>query len=134
MPLPLMLSLPPLQAAFAAGMTLLDQVEDVIRRRDALADRAVFISATPDEALRKAPGAVMGGPRDLPLWGIPFQVKGNIDVVGPPTAAACPVFVYRPDADTTVVAHFRAAKAIMVGKANLDRFVTGLNGTRSPYG
>jgi allophanate hydrolase len=132
--LPQMLSLPSLEAAYAAGATPLDVVEEVIRRRAALADPAVFISVTPDEGLRAAARAVMAGPRDLPLWGIPFAVKDNIDVAGLPTTAACPAFAYQPSADATVVARLRAAGAIVIGKTNLDQFATGLNGTRSPYG
>jgi allophanate hydrolase len=132
--LPMMLTLPALQAAYAAGTTPLDVVEEVIARRAALTDRAVFITETPDDALRAAARAVMAGPRDLPLWGIPFAVKDNIDVAGLPTTAACPAFAYAPDADATVVARLRAAGAIVIGKTNLDQFATGLNGTRSPHG
>lgn len=134
MTLPLMLTLADVQAAYAAGLTPLAMVEEVIRRGAALADKAVFISPTPDDALREAALAVMAGPRDLPLWGIPFAVKDNIDVAGLPTTAACPAFAYQPAADATVVARLRAAGAIVIGKTNLDQFATGLNGTRSPYG
>jgi allophanate hydrolase len=73
-------------------------------------------------------------PDSLPLWGIPFAVKDNIDVAGLPTTAACPAFSHVPDRDAEVVARLRAAGAIMIGKTNLDQFATGLNGTRSPYG
>lgn len=131
---PPMLTIAALQQAYAGGLSPLDMVEEVIRRRDALPDRAVFITETPAEALRAAARAVMDGPRDLPLWGIPFAVKDNIDVAGLPTTAACPAFAYDPAADSTVVARLRAAGAIVIGKTNLDQFATGLNGTRSPYG
>ena len=134
MMLPPMLTIAALQQAYAGGLTPLDMVEEVIRRRDALPDRAVFITETPAEALRAAARAVMDGPRDLPLWGIPFAVKDNIDVAGLPTTAACPAFAYDPAAESTVVARLRAAGAIVIGKTNLDQFATGLNGTRSPYG
>jgi hypothetical protein len=130
MMLPPMLTIAALQAAYAGGITPLDVVEEVIRRRDALADRAVFITETPAEALRDAARAVMAGPRGLPLWGIPFAVKDNIDVVGLPTTAACPAFAYAPEADATLIARLRAAGAIVIGKTNLDQFATGLNGTR----
>ena len=72
--------------------------------------------------------------RALPLFGVPFAVKDNIDVAGWPTTAACPAFAYEAPADATVVARLRAAGAICVGKTNLDQFATGLVGTRSPYG
>jgi allophanate hydrolase len=70
----------------------------------------------------------------LPLFGIPFVVKDNIDVFDVATTAACPGFRYAPAEDATVVARLRASGAIVVGKANLDQFATGLVGTRSPFG
>lgn len=70
----------------------------------------------------------------LPLFGIPFAVKDNIDVAGWPTSAACPAFTYTAAQDATVVARLKAAGAIVLGKTNLDQFATGLVGTRSPFG
>ncbi len=69
----------------------------------------------------------------LPLWGLPFAAKDNIDAAGLPTTAACPDFAYSPAEDATVVARAKAAGAILVGKTNLDQFATGLVGVRSPY-
>lgn len=73
-------------------------------------------------------------PQDLPLFGIPFAVKDNIDVAGWPTSAACPAFTYTAQQDATAVARLKAAGAIVIGKTNLDQFATGLVGTRSPFG
>ncbi|MEY8876520.1 MAG: allophanate hydrolase [Leptothrix sp. (in: b-proteobacteria)] len=70
----------------------------------------------------------------LPLAGIPFAVKDNIDVAGLPTTAACPAFGFTPERSATVVTRLMAAGAVLVGKTNLDQFATGLVGTRSPYG
>ncbi|MFD1136513.1 allophanate hydrolase [Paenibacillus urinalis] len=70
----------------------------------------------------------------LPLWGIPFAVKDNIDVDGYPTTAACPDFAYTPSEHAAVVQKLIDAGAVPVGKTNLDQFATGLVGTRSPYG
>lgn len=70
----------------------------------------------------------------LPLYGRLAAVKGNIDVAGLPTTAACPAYAYRPVADAPVVARLRAAGALVLGTTNLDQFATGLVGTRSPYG
>ncbi|MCB1332616.1 MAG: allophanate hydrolase [Roseivivax sp.] len=132
--LPEMLTIAALREAYAAGATPLDVAEAIIARRDALTDRAVFITPVPDAALRDAARAVMALPNDLPLWGIPFAVKDNIDVAGLPTTAACPAYAYAPQADATTVARLRAAGAFVIGKTNLDQFATGLNGTRSPHG
>lgn len=70
----------------------------------------------------------------LPLYGVPFAVKDNIDVSGFYTTAACKEAAYLATSDATVVAKLKAAGAIVVGKTNLDQFATGLVGVRSPYG
>jgi allophanate hydrolase len=93
---------------------------------------------------RPEPAAVLARAREvdariaagevLPLAGVPFAVKDNIDVAGVPTTAACPAFAYRPEVSATVIQRLEAAGAIMMGKTNLDQFATGLVGARSPYG
>ncbi|CAM1509036.1 Fc.00g027750.m01.CDS01 [Cosmosporella sp. VM-42] len=71
----------------------------------------------------------------LPLYGIPFAAKDNIDCEGFPTTAGCPAFSSDAAAsDAPVIANLKAAGAIVIGKTNLDQFATGLVGTRSPYG
>jgi allophanate hydrolase len=135
--IPAILDLAALKALYAAGLSPLDLVEEVIARRKASDDPAIFITETPDEDLRAAAKALLAShpqANSLPLWGIPFAVKDNIDAAGLPTTAACPAFAYAPEKDATVVARLKAAGAIVIGKTNLDQFATGLNGTRSPYG
>jgi allophanate hydrolase len=93
---------------------------------DVLARRARQL----EQALREEPRTI----DRLPLFGVPFAVKDNIDVAGLPTTAACPAFSYVPERSATAVEKLEAAGAILVGKTNLDQFATGLVGTRSPYG
>src|ERR1700704_290080 len=50
---------------------------------------------------------------DLPLAGLTFAVKDNIDVAGLPTTAGCPAFARVPEADAPVVAALRAAGAVV---------------------
>ena len=75
-----------------------------------------------------------GGALAMPLFGVPFAVKDNIDVAGcrPPRPAR--PSRYTPAAHATVVQRLLDAGAILIGKTNLDQFATGLVGTRSPYG
>jgi allophanate hydrolase len=78
--------------------------------------------------------SVKAAGKSLPLYGIPFAIKDNIDLASHPTTAACPVFSYTPEKSATVVEKLCAAGAIIIGKTNLDQFATGLVGVRSPYG
>ena len=97
----------------------------------------VWISRADPAALRAAARAVdarVAAGERLPLAGVPYAAKDNIDVAGMETTAACPAFAYRPERSATVIARLEAAGAICVGKTNLDQFATGLVGTRSPYG
>jgi allophanate hydrolase len=73
-------------------------------------------------------------PDELPLYGIPFAIKDNIDLAGTPTTAACPAYSYTPDASAFAVARLVAAGAVPIGKTNMDQFATGLTGTRTPHG
>jgi allophanate hydrolase len=73
-------------------------------------------------------------PEDLPLYGVPFGIKDNIDLAGIPTTAACPAYAYLPEHNAFVVQRLLDAGAVPLGKTNLDQFATGLVGTRSPYG
>lgn len=73
-------------------------------------------------------------PASLPLYGVPFALKDNIDLAGIATTAGCPEFGYTPAESSPVAVKLLAAGALFVGKANMDQFATGLNGTRSPYG
>lgn len=136
--LPPILDAATLQSAYASGA--LDPVAIaglVADRMAASADPAIFITPVPRADLLAAARDLMERhpePNSLPLWGLPFAVKDNIDVAGLPTTAACPAFAYTPDRDAEVVARLKAAGALVTGKTNLDQFATGLNGTRSPYG
>ncbi|UVH57119.1 allophanate hydrolase [Variovorax paradoxus] len=89
---------------------------------------AKFAAPVADAAAGKALGFA------LPLAGLSFAVKDNIDVAGAPTTAACPAFDRLPKAHAAVVQRLLEAGASLAGKTNLDQFACGLNGTRSPYG
>ena len=97
-------------------------------------DPAIWIARVPEAAVLARAAALAAGDKNLPLYGIPFAVKDNIDCAGLPTTAGCPAFSYAPARNAQVVERLLAAGAILLGKTNLDQFATGLVGTRSPYG
>jgi len=121
----------------AGDLTPADVVAEVTARADAYADPAVWIHRLPRHEIDRQLEAIERRRRagdELPLYGIPFAVKDNIDVAGVPTTAACPAFAYTPQRTATAVAKLLDAGAVLIGKTNLDQFATGLVGTRSPYG
>ena len=112
-----------------------DTVARAYARIRAHNDPAVFITLRDEQdALSEAKALALKGDTSLPLYGVPFAVKDNIDIGGMPTTVACPAFAYTAKKDATCVARLRAAGAIPLGKTNLDQFATGLVGVRSPYG
>ena len=112
-----------------------DVMEDVLARIDTAPDHHVWITRlSRAQVLAYADAVATQSPKELPLYGVPFAIKDNIDLAGIPTTAACPDFAYSPVTSATVVQKLIDAGAIPIGKTNLDQFATGLVGVRSPYG
>jgi allophanate hydrolase len=138
--MPLSLDFTSLRRAYAEGAASPVSVAcEIARRIAARGDDAVWISRVADDAMLRAAAALehraaAQGVAALPLYGLPFAVKDNIDVAGLATTAACPGFAYRPVCSALVVERLVEAGALLVGKTNLDQFATGLVGVRSPYG
>lgn len=127
------------QAVNQKRMTALSVMEDTLERiaaYDAIQPQIWISRFAPDDLLAAARSidARVAAGESLPLAGVPFAAKDNIDVAGLGTTAACPAFAYSPARSATVIERLTAAGAICIGKTNLDQFATGLNGTRSPYG
>ncbi|NQX02811.1 allophanate hydrolase [bacterium] len=123
-----------LKNRYAGGVTPSEVIEEIWEKIAAWGDPAIFIHLPEKSQLLAIAAQVEALPADLPLWGIPFVVKDNIDVADWPTTAACPDYAYVPARDAETVRLLRAAGAIPIAKGNLDQFATGLVGTRSPYG
>ena len=125
-----------LTAAYRDGScTPREVVTHVLARMQQHASNPVWISRFEADALHARAAALSKvPPASLPLYGIPFAVKDNIDVAGLATTAGCPDFAHTPAGSASVVQRLVDAGAIVLGKTNLDQFATGLVGTRSPYG
>jgi allophanate hydrolase len=110
-------------------------MERLMDRADCAEQRHIWISRlSRDQVMSYVQALQARSIDDLPLYGIPFVIKDNIDLAGVPTTAACPPFAYVPTRSATVVQRLLEAGAIPLGKTNLDQFATGLVGTRSPHG
>jgi allophanate hydrolase len=127
-----------LQQRYETGdSTPLDTVDEVYARLAREPHAGVFIYEVERQKARDAASELMERKQageDLPLYGVPFAVKDNIDVAGLPTTAACPEHSYTAERTAHVVTRLLQLGAILVGKTNLDQFATGLVGVRSPYG
>ena len=123
-----------LKAAYRSGTTVREVIAESLARCRAETHHA-FIHVLTDAEVAPLVARLDGvDPASLPLFGVPFVIKDNIDLAGIPTTAGCPEFAYTPTESAFLVQQLLAAGAVPVGKANLDQFATGLNGTRSPYG
>jgi allophanate hydrolase len=136
MPLPSTLLISALLDGYCAGrFTPTDVAEGVLADIAKAPDRRAWITLLSRERVLEYAGALATrDPASLPLYGVPFAIKDNIDLAGVPTTAGCPDYAYTPAKSAFVVDRLIEAGAIPIGKTNLDQFATGLVGTRSPYG
>ncbi len=130
------LNIKDLRAKYLSGETTIKEViSSIFEKIEQTKDYNIWIYTLNEEELKPyIKNLEDKNPKDLPLYGIPFAIKDNIDLVGIPTTAACPQFSYMPKKSAFVVEKLIQAGAIPIGKTNLDQFATGLVGTRSPYG
>lgn len=129
------LTLAGLRHAYKNGADIYAVVAEVRRRMALAAGNPIWIyqlSAAELAPYLQRLAAI--SPDTLPLYGVPFAIKDNIDLAGIPTTAACPAFAYTPESSAFLVQRLLDAGAIPVGKTNLDQLATGLVGTRSPHG
>jgi allophanate hydrolase len=126
-----------LREGYAVGRKPTEVIAEVYDRIEGKPLQPVWISLVPRaDALARARALERRSPKasSLPLYGVPFAVKDNIDVEGIPTTAGCPDYSYTASQSATTVWRLIQAGAIPVGKTNLDQFAAGLVGVRSPYG
>lgn len=130
------LTISTLQASYASGeLTPRKLVKELLQKIAAADNPAVWIYPLTEAELEPYLQRLESSdPSTLPLYGIPFAIKDNIDLACVPTTAACEAYGYTPELSAPVVEKLLQAGAIPMGKTNLDQFATGLVGVRSPYG
>ncbi|MBV8146287.1 MAG: allophanate hydrolase [Gammaproteobacteria bacterium] len=110
-------------------------ITQLLSARATRQDRREWLALVPEDSVRaRARALAQLSPAALPLYGIPFAVKDNIDVQDMATTAGCPAYAYTASRSAPVVERLIAAGAVLLGKTALDQFATGLSGTRSPAG
>lgn len=129
-----------LQQAFRDGLSPLAMLDTVFEKIEKykLVDAAVWTHLeTKDAAVQRARELLSKWPdrSRLPaLYGVPFSVKDNLDIVGLPTTTSCPPLAHVPSQSSPAYDLLLEQGAIFIGKTNLDQLATGLTGCRSPYG
>ena len=124
-----------LHAAYGRGeIDPVEVVEEVLRRMALRGQDHVWVEKVEPAELRAQALALRDRRADmaqLPLYGLPFGVKDNVDVAGFATTCGCAGFGRQPRETAVAVQRAIAAGALFVGKQTLDQFATGLNGTRT---
>ncbi|MCO7244789.1 allophanate hydrolase [Halomonas sp. Mc5H-6] len=127
-----------LLAAYKQGeLTPATLIDALLAQADVHGSEPAWITRLSREQLEPYLKRLEGeSPETLPLYGIPFAMKDNIDLAGIPTTAGSPAYAYTPTENAFVVQQLIDAGAIPMGKTNLDQFATGLVGERalSDYG
>jgi len=105
-------------------------VKALIERINALDGKVnAFIKLDAEGALdaaRQAEKDILAGRTRSPLHGVPVAVKDIIDIAGLPTTCHSKVLLDNiAHADAPVIAHLRAAGAILIGKLSLHEFAFG---------
>ena len=123
-------------SAVAGGASVEKIVSDCLDRIKLRAELNNFISiyggainaAAKCDELEKSGAA-------LPLLGVPFAVKDNIDIKGLVTTCASRCQKDNlADKDAEIVKRLKAAGAVLVGKTNMDEFAMGSTNEYSAYG
>lgn len=127
-------SIDTIHAGYRQGLfTPVDVVREALRRIRARGQDFVWTELVAEEralaAAQKLLDQSLSDPT-LPLYGLPFSVKDNVDVASMRTTCGCAGFDHMPTISATAVEKALQAGAILIGKNTLDQFATGLNGTR----
>ena len=102
------------------SFTISDVLQQVLTRIDSDSANPIWISLVSSKDLNERARQLEDMETDeLPLYGIPFAVKDNIDAIPLPTTAACPDFSYIPTKNAPVIEKLIGAGAILIGKTNI---------------
>ena len=137
-------SVPQLQSLYAHHRYTVTQVTNWYLARIAKYNGIYRAVQTVDAAgALKIAAAEDAGPRPdfakLPLWGVPMLIKANTSIAGLITTDGwegfqIPGHELRAPADATVVAHLRAAGAVLLGHTNMPDFAASDTNRSTAFG
>ena len=112
--------------------------QSFIDRIGAVEERVkAFITTTPELAIEQAAAvdeAISRGDELGPLAGVPVAIKDVMCTRGVLTTCASKIlYNYKPIYDATVVGRLSEARAVMIGKANMDEFAMGSSTENSGF-
>jgi aspartyl-tRNA(Asn)/glutamyl-tRNA(Gln) amidotransferase subunit A len=127
-------------AGLREGQFTARELTDAVIKRAAVTESHLHAYLTLDQdragaAAAAADDAFAAGEDHGPLQGIPVAVKDNMTTRGIETTAGSKILSgYVPPYNATVINKLEGAKAVLVGKTNLDEFAMGSSTENSAYG
>lgn len=124
-------------AVRTAGRRAADIADDALARLAAIAPLNAMVHVDADLARRTAASvdARVAQGDVLPLAGVPFVIKDNLDTVAMPTLGASPaVNGYRAAEDALAVRRLLDAGAVPLGKANMHELAFGITSGNRHFG
>lgn len=124
-----------LRAKKFSAFEMAQEFFDFINKRDK--ELGAYLSLDKDGALKAASevdSALAAGEDLSPLAGVPMAIKDNMLVEGLPTTAGSKILKdYRAAFDATVIQKLKEARAVILGKTNMDEFAMGSSTENSAF-
>ncbi|WP_069705031.1 indoleacetamide hydrolase [Burkholderia seminalis] len=124
-------------AVRAAGRRAVDVADDALARLAAIAPLNAMVHVDAELARRTAEriDARVARGEALPLAGVPFVIKDNLDTAAMPTLGASPALGgYRATGDAQTVRRLLEAGAVPLGKANMHELAFGITSGNGHFG
>ena len=122
-----------LRSGEISAESLIQNCLDNIDRRAEL-NNFISLMGGASEAAQRSDERIKSG-KSLPLDGLTFAVKDNVEVAGERTTCASrALFDYTSRSDADIVVRLKALGAVLVGKTNMDEFAMGSTNEYSAFG